>query len=454
MSIRRKILLYFSITVICLTGATFMFIFILFSEYREEEFQQRQKEKIITTLMLLTEIRQIDERLLQEMDLITIHELFDEKLLIFDQNKQLIYSSIDDLQIDIYHHVLDKLSPTDNWHETKDGLYDVVGLSMMKNGATYYGISKAFDSFGYSKLNFLRAVLAVSFLVISLTMIVISSFLSKRISRSIIDLTDKIRNYDFEQNNTPLAVANSRDEIAVLAQRFNELMKRMNDAFSFQKHAIHHISHELKTPVAVLVSNFERIEKEQDIQKVKALIKDQKEDTKSLSEIVNAMLEIAKTESGNHSTRTAIRVDELIFDLVNEFSILHPDFRFLVEYAQSHPDEGKLTVEANHQLLKSAFRNLMHNGIQYSDNQSAAITISATPRRLQLNFENSGAVITESEKQYLFKYFFRGENSKHKRGFGIGLVFVKKILNLHHGDISYSNHIPNTNIFVVELGLS
>ncbi len=454
MSIRRKILLYFSITVICLTGAAFLLIYILFSEYREEEFQQRQKEKVVTTLMLLTEIKQIDERLLQEMDLITIHELYDEKLLIFDENKQLIYSSIDDLQIDIYNHVLDMLSPDDDWYETKDGLYDVVGLSMMKNGTTYYGISKAFDSFGYSKLNFLRVVLVITFLVISLGMIFISSFLSKRISRSIIDLTDKIRNYNFEQNNAPVAVAGSRDEIAVLAQRFNELMKRMNDAFSFQKHAIHHISHELKTPVAVLVSNFERIESEQDPVKIKALIQHQKEDTNSLGEIINAMLEIAKTESGSRSSRDAIRVDELIFDLVDEFSMLHPGFRFLVEYAQSQPDEGKLTMEANHELLKSAFRNLMHNCIQYSDNQSASITISTSPERLRLDFVNSGAVITENEKQYLFKYFFRGENSKHRRGFGIGLVFVKKILNLHNGEISYSNNIPNTNAFVVELGLS
>jgi hypothetical protein len=50
MGIRKKILLYFSLTTISLTGVALIFIYTLFAEYREEEFQQRQKEKIKSTL--------------------------------------------------------------------------------------------------------------------------------------------------------------------------------------------------------------------------------------------------------------------------------------------------------------------------------------------------------------------------------------------------------------------
>src|SRR5690606_34322031 len=169
-----------------------------------------------------------------------------------------------------------------------------------------------------------------------------------------------------------------------LGQRFNELMQRMKEAFAFQTHAVHHISHELKTPIAVLVSNFERIEQEADTIKIKELIKDQKEDTESLSKIINSLLEISKTESGNTLKLSKIRIDELIFDLVEELNILHPDFQFSIEYSETILEENSLTVNANLRLMKAALSNLMVNCIQYSSDNQAKIKITSTYKNLQL----------------------------------------------------------------------
>ncbi len=68
MSIRNKILLYFSVVAITLVSIAFFFIYELFAQNREEEFQQRQKVKIETTLKFLTEIRDIDSDLIEAMD--------------------------------------------------------------------------------------------------------------------------------------------------------------------------------------------------------------------------------------------------------------------------------------------------------------------------------------------------------------------------------------------------
>jgi hypothetical protein len=86
MNIRKKIVLYFSTGTIVLLATALVFIYTLFSRFREEEFQQRQVDKIRTTLKFLTEIRNIDQDLIESMDRITIHELYDEKLLIFDKS--------------------------------------------------------------------------------------------------------------------------------------------------------------------------------------------------------------------------------------------------------------------------------------------------------------------------------------------------------------------------------
>lgn len=281
----------------------------------------------------------------------------------------------------------------------------------------------------------------------------VSFYLSKKITQPIVDITKKINNYNFDAAYSPIEFKDSKNEIALLARQFNKLMKKMNEVFSFQKHAIHHISHELKTPIAILVSSFERMEKETNIEILKDWIKIQKEDTKSLSEIINSLLEIAKAESDYSSMQHIIRVDELIFDVADELSSLYPNFRFLVEYLQTD-DENSLVVSANSRLLKAAISNLMVNCIQYSITDQAKIILSNNNDRLKIDFENKGPVISEDEKQYLFQHFFRGESSKGKKGFGLGLVFIHKIMTIHGGTILYSSEQNNTNIFTISLPLA
>ncbi len=453
MSIRFRILFFFSSVSILLIGTAFIFIYTLFSEYREEEFQQRQKEKITTTLKFLTQTKEIDRDILEAIDRTTIHDIRNEKLLIFNKEKKLIYSSLDDTPIPFSNQILLNLSPKVNLIEQKDGIYDVVGISMNNSNKTYYGISQAYDTFGYSKLSYLKHILVFTFMGISISIILTSFYLSKKITQPIIDITEKINHYDLNAVYIPIEIKPSKDEITILAKQFNQLMKQLNDVFSFQKHTIHHISHELKTPIAILVSNFERIEKETDIQKIKLFIDDQKKDTKNLSEIINALLEISKAETKGMLSKSKIRIDELIFDIADELHNLYPDFQFLIEYTETE-DENMLYLQANVRLLKSALMNILSNAIQYSTDNRGKINISNRNRNLIITVENKGKIITDKEKQYLFQHFFRGENSRGQRGFGLGLVFSHKILTLHHGSISYTYSLPDSNTFTLTLPLS
>ena len=264
-------------------------------------------------------------------------------------------------------------------------------------------------------------------------------------------MATEITGINIDSANSFISVPSSKDEINLLALRFNELMKRLSDSFSFQKHAVHHISHELKTPIAILVSNFERLEKETDIDALKAQLVNQKEDTKTLSDIINALLEISKTESGNTLSFELVRIDDMIFDIIDEIKKLHPQYEFIVDINGELDDERSLMVRANSRLLTSALMNLATNAIYYSDANTSNITIIPTKTSLRIEFQNLGKTISANEQQYLFQHFFRGENSKGKRGFGLGLVLVSRIIELHHGKIHYQTIEPGNNLFIVEL---
>lgn len=141
-----------------LVGFTLIFIYTLFYEYREEEFQQQQKAKIITTFNFLSETNKIDENLMKAMDRITINNLFDEKLLIFDNDRNLLYSSINDTPIQFSEQILSNLPPENPWTEEQEEKYDVVGIFTKNNGNGYYGISKAYDVSDHHHLDYLRNV--------------------------------------------------------------------------------------------------------------------------------------------------------------------------------------------------------------------------------------------------------------------------------------------------------
>ncbi|MGE5393872.1 MAG: sensor histidine kinase [Candidatus Saccharibacteria bacterium] len=455
MKIRNKILIYFSSTVITLTGITFLIIYLFFSANREQEFQQRQKQKILTTLYLLTEIKKIDEKLIEAIDSLTINDLFDEKLLIFNQKKELIYSSLDDIPIKVSKDLLSKLNKENRWIKTKEGLYDVVGSYIEKNGNAYYGISKAYDTFGYSKLIFLRNVFAISFILITATLLLVSFYLSKRISKPLTALANLLTSYRLGEKQLPQNIRTTTFEITYLHEKFNELVKRTYEAFDYQKHTVHHMSHQLKTPIAVLISELERIKIRNQDENIKSDLENQIIKTKSLADIINILLEISKAESGQSIAREHLRVDEIIFDCIEELNTLYPDFNFEVNYIPQEPNVDNLVIYSNEMLIRQAMQNLLRNCIAYSDNNKAEIKIDCTQsEELSILISNTGQPVLAEEKKYLFDHFFRGENSRGKAGFGLGLVLTRKIMDLSDSSIIYSNPTDHLNVFELHFPLS
>src|SRR5690625_318265 len=167
-------------------------------------------------------------------------------MLIYHQHKQLVYQSVDDLPILQSEKILNELSPANQWIETKEDRYDVIGVYLEREQGQFYALSKAYDAFGYTKLKFLQNTLIIIFIAIAAIVLFISNYLARRISLPLTRLAEKISELNIhEKELDSLEMDTTSFELKYLRDKFNELLMRMKDAYDFHKHAAQHIFNEL-----------------------------------------------------------------------------------------------------------------------------------------------------------------------------------------------------------------
>ncbi len=451
MNLRKRIILYFSITFAIVLGITSLVVFFSMAEYREQEFMQRLKEKTTTTLRLLIDVKEIDHDLLQALDETTINNLYDEKILLFDSTGHMIYSSVDDIVIPFSGELLKRLQTGETEISYREGDYDVYAHRMDDKEKTFFAIAKANDLYGKGKLTFLAWLLAGAFILALLLEVAIAIYLSKQITEPITQLSVAVSNKNINDLSR-ITIPKTNDEIALLASSFNDMLGNVEKSYQYQKNLIHHISHELKTPIAVLISNIERVMTDLNRENFKDHFEFQKNGLMQMASVITTLLDISKFETNrDHLIKEHLRVDEIAFEVFDSLKQLSPHAHFELEIHENIRDVEELAIMGHKRMLTIAFINLFKNAIEYSENQTVKVEISATEELVFVSVSNSGATLTATEQGKLFEYFFRGENSRQKIGIGLGLVMVDKIAQLHEGSIRYTVSAQGKNSFQLSL---
>ncbi len=99
MNLKNRISFIVSLLFTALFAISAIVTYLLFADFRKDEFENRLKEKAISSIKLLVVVEQVDKQLLKIIDQNSINKLYNEKTLIFDANFNLIYSSLDDTKI-------------------------------------------------------------------------------------------------------------------------------------------------------------------------------------------------------------------------------------------------------------------------------------------------------------------------------------------------------------------
>lgn len=447
MTLKNRISLLVSLLFTILFGLASTLIFVLYSNFRKDEFRDRLEIKALSNIKLLVNVKEIDNQLLKMIDQNSINKLYDEKTLVFDSNYKLIYSSIDDAKIKWSIDDLKYLKKNKTFFK-KQGNYEVYGVFYDTKDKDFYALISATDNFGQRRLLFLRYTLVVSYILFTCICWVITSITVKKLMSPLNAFHQKIKNINENNLDTRVTSKSNKDEIDLIANEFNFMMDRIEISYQRQKEFTAHASHELRTPLSRITSQIENVIADtKTSNERKSFLINILSDVNQLTELINSLLILSKIDNKKHENNEVHRMDEILFSAIENLNKSYPEFVILFEIEENDDLDTALEINGNKNLLEIAISNVLKNACVYSDNKQAKVIISTQDNNLIIAILNTGDTLSENEQKLLFQPFMRGKNSKGTSGFGLGLRIVQRILTLHKATITYSVPAKKTNLF-------
>lgn len=316
----------------------------------------------------------------------------------------------------------------------------------------------------------LRSVIATT--IIILLSSVCTYFLTKKALTPLQKLTSEVSQIQAQNLSTQLEVPNSKDEIAQLTSSFNEMLTRLDNAFSTQKQFSANAAHELRTPLAVLQTNLEVFEKKQEPEMVEyqQLFTMIKEQTARLSQLVGTLLDMTNLKSVPRTDHVSLEelVDEVFCDLdpVAEkagISIHFDDSSSQDWHTDVHtPDASALNnnirnITGSYVLLYRAVYNLVENAIKYNrPNGSVTVSVKEKNGQAMILVKDTGIGISPENQKKIFDPFFRVDKSRSRAmgGAGLGLALVDSIAREHGGSVKVLESNEKGSIIALMLPVS
>ena len=291
-------------------------------------------------------------------------------------------------------------------------------------------------------------LLALVFIYIASSLVTstLVNVFAKLIFGPLVDVSKKTNRVAKGDFNVSVDERSSIPELRDLLHNFNIMVKELKKVDTISNEFISNVSHEFKTPLAVIRSSVNILENSDITEEEKRmLLKKINDSTEQLSSLVSNVLRISKLENQNiKPISVSFRLDEQIRQ-----QILLLEDRFEKKNINLELDLDDCMINSDQEMLAHVWSNLISNAIKFSPDNSTIFISLKVEDDVIFKIKDEGIGMDQNTITHIFDRFYQGETSHSKEGNGLGLTIVKKIIDNCDGRIEVISEIDKGSTFIV-----
>lgn len=237
--------------------------------------------------------------------------------------------------------------------------------------------------------------------------------------------------------------------ISILAASIlaNNAVKPLDEAYRKQKEFVSDASHELKTPLSVLLTYIEILQQQPQNAKALQVMKDE---TKNMSGLIENLLALTRLENTEKPTTQELNATDIIIPLAERLNTVHKDRKQPIKIICSKDIKVKMSQQHFERLLTI----LLDNALKYTPADKEILIKAATgEHNVKIEIADKGIGIKSDDLPHIFERFYRADKGRNRQngGFGLGLSLALDIVQKYKGRIKVQSEFGKGTTFFINL---
>ena len=263
------------------------------------------------------------------------------------------------------------------------------------------------------------------------------------------EATEKVAGGDFSIYIPPMHTSDRLDYLDVMLVDFNKMVEELGSIETLKTDFFSNVSHEIKTPLAVIQSNAELLLAEDLTESQREYANTIFQSSRRLADLISNILKLNKLEKQN------ITPDVQVYDVCAQLADCALGYESAWEQKGLEFDadmEDFAEVAADPALMELVWNNLFSNAVKFTEpGGSITLTESSDDDFIRVSVTDTGCGMSEETRNHIFEKFYQGDTSHAMAGNGLGLALALRVLQLNNFQIQVESTPGQGSTFTVTM---
>ncbi|WP_264524221.1 HAMP domain-containing histidine kinase [Flavobacterium sp. N502536] len=444
MNLKNKLAVNSTLLFAFIVGLLMAGSFLLFRSHMKDLYYDNLEDHAMTAALFYfkkDEIKEFTNERYHQIE-VQYNRINNESIRVYDAKTKKLYLK-DSVDIPLTDHDLNSIVKN-KMESFSINDRQFVGLFYKDNQGDFIIVVSGIDRAGNRQLDILGFMFILFYLAGIPLNYLMGTFLARQTFRPFSEVIAKVNTITTENLHSRLEVqqAHGKDEIKELVTTFNYLLERLETGIMTQKNFLKNASHELKTPLTIIIGDIDvSLQQPRTNEQYEEILKSLRKDTLHLKSTLEGLLVLSGLELSEPQQMETVRIDEILWNVLEKKAIEYPESKVSVDLSALAEHENLLSVYANKHMLFIALYNILDNAIKFSFPEPVTVFTLAEKNKLLIQITDQGPGIAEQDKEAIFDLFFRSDHTRHIQGQGLGLFITMQILKLHHITVNVDSEV-------------